>query len=315
MSDMQRKLRRVVQVSFYSSYIAAIRFAERFLGAPALAAIAALITLWECLRPQRLRDFRHFKEMRKNLPDAFWKGLGPKRHYVRMLFDWHTAVFCEILYDRWWLPRLTERVTVRGTPPDQLPGFKERPVIIAFMHTGTFGVLFPWLRSNRLSAINYGVRPAVANFFYNLHKAGDARYETPAPHYLSSKQLRILSQHLRDPGHALVISIDGKPLMPGADVQVGGNIMHLHDGAVRFAIKNKAILITAAAIRTGPFRFEIHYGQPVPEALLSRENTEPALEWLAEELWSGLRAHPAAITWTTLEALAPTKVIPRMPWP
>src|ERR1700677_715342 len=98
------------------------------------------------------REYPQFVQLRGSLPASVWNGVGAQAHMWKVSRNWNENLAVMYFYNRLGLPYWRERFTVKGTSPQQLPEWGKRPVVIAFLHTGTFALLRFWLRSQGVPA-------------------------------------------------------------------------------------------------------------------------------------------------------------------
>jgi lauroyl/myristoyl acyltransferase len=267
---------------------------------------------------KRRRDYPQFVRLRNALPPDFWKGIGPRRHYFKMIRDWNELLGAALVYHRWGLPYWQKRFQVRGTPPYALPEWGKRPMILAFLHTGPFGLVRYWLRSRGIPCASLvdGLPPILLREdHWKILAAGDLRYGLKGVPQLfrRGERLRDAIRFLK-PGHALTIALDGAELTSDR-YDAGGLPILVQKGACRIAAQANAVVIPVSVRRTTACRFEIRFGKPVPDELIQKEDFAGATQYLISELWSELKENPGDLNWTTLEALAPALKVKRMEWP
>ena len=207
---------------------------------------------------------------------------------------------------------------MRGTLPHALPEWGERPVILAFLHTGGFGLVGYWLRSQGIPCASLvdGLPPILMQEdHWKIAVVGDLRYGLKGvPHlFHRGERLRKAIRFLK-PGHALTVALDGAELTSDR-YDAGVFPILVQKGACRIAAQTNAIVIPVSVRRTAVCRFEIRFGNPVPDELIQREDFTGATQYLISELWPDLKENPSDLNWTTLEALAPTLKVKRMEWP
>jgi lauroyl/myristoyl acyltransferase len=291
---------------------------DRLLG---IAAIGFLSTLgaWSDLLHRR-RDFSQFIRLRKALGDEFWKGSTPFSHYHKMVRDWHESAAVAVLYHRLGLPRWKKRFRVVGPLPQSHPEWGKRPVIFTFIHTGPFGILCYWLRSQGIAvaSLTGGLPLIVYNrHYYKIFCIGDKRFGLENIPYIFQGQgaLRDCFRFLT-PGHALLMALDGGKLGEESErCDAGGHSILLRQGAVRMAAQTNALLIPISVRRMSPCRFEIHFRAPVPDELIDKHDPIKANQHIISDLWPDIKDHPTDLNWTTLEELAPSLRADRIGWP
>jgi len=300
---------------FFRLIIACFQKADRLWGPRCLSCLLVPALVFDGLRS--MPDYPYFKRLRETLPATFWRK-APLAHYLHMFRVWNETLVTILLYDRLSSPAWKARMTVSGTPPDQLPEWGQRPVIVTFLHAGAFGILRYWLRSRGIptASLIRGLPRILLTFGETSRQDGDARYALrDVPHtFIGPNSMRQALGFLR-PGRALTLALDGNVSGKLIPCQVNGTILHLKDGVVRFAQKTNAMVLPVSVLRRGPFRFEFRFGLPLPDRLLQSNDTRTALQYLARELWNELEQDPVAMNWSVLEALAPEKVDPRSNWP
>jgi hypothetical protein len=300
----------------HTAYFQTLRGAERVFGAGILIWMIAPEIILTCL--ERLKDYAQFRRLRAALPASFWKGLPALHHFVRMFCVWTTSLTVTLFYDRLNTPAWQKRITIRGTPPQSLPEWETRPVVIAFLHTGGFPILRYWLRAQRISAASYlGTLPRSFRHGGKFRDEADRVYGlSEVPHIFSGgKSLKEALRFLK-PGCALMVALEERDFQePHGSYSINGVSIGLNDVALRIARLAEAILIPAAVQATGPFQFEIKFGRPVPTNLMEEDAMTASNFHLLQELWPDLQQDPSAMTWTTLEALSPELRRPRGMWP
>jgi glycosyltransferase involved in cell wall biosynthesis len=319
--DLPRRLRhslgKRLRPILFRAWIFWVRKSEQIAGPRFLSALLLPLVVLDFLR--RLPDYRHFRKMRAALPASLRRG-SALAHYFTMVRTWQESLALVLLYDRLGSPRWIARLTVAGTLADHLPQWKERPVVLAYLHTGGFGFIRFVLRARGLPVALLGrALPEMLETGENaaIRRAGDERYGfTSVPHFFfDTDPLRPVVRYLQ-PGHLLVLALDGGPVTPDRlACTVGGSVFHLKETALRFARLSRALLVPVSAQRRGAFRFELRFGPPVPEALLQTGDTASVLQHLVRGLLPGLEEDPNAITWSTLEALVPELAAKRTAWP
>jgi len=302
----------------YKLFLQTFYLAECIGGADAIFLISIPFIEWDLLR--RRRDFPQFVRLRNTLPPDFWKGLSPEKHYRKMIRDWNEAGGTILVYHRLGSPYWQKRFQVLGTPPDALPEWGKRPVILTFLHTGTFAIVPFWLRSQRIptATLRWGLPFMVENAYYRqIMEEGDRRYGLAGvPHYFHRlNELREMIRFLQ-PGRALVTALDGGRVSPEMDRHdVGGFPFYVKRGACRVAAQTNAVVIPVSARRTGVCRFEIRFGKPVPDELIQKEDFADATQYLISQLWEDIKENPGDLNVTTLEAMAPDLRVKRVAWP
>jgi hypothetical protein len=286
--------------------ITLVRGADASVGPAFLPPVLLPRIVVDALR--RVRDYKQFLRLRATLPANFWR-CGPLRHYLRMIIHWQQSLAISLLADRFVEERWQRRIQIRGTPPDALPEWGKRPVVIAYLHTAGFLLMRYWLRSRGLTAATVvRARPRILRR-YELRKRsrlGKTR------NYVRRGNLRAAMQFLV-PGHVLMVAMDACPrsrhLVMGAPIGI-------NDGAVRLAMLSNALLLPASVwIRRGS-QLMFCFAPPVPREIMERGDIVAANEYLARQLWNDLRNDRCAIGWTTLEAYSPEELIrPRQTWP
>jgi len=303
-----------VPESFYRFFFAV----ERVCGAAAVPWLMSPYVLWSVVR--RRKEYHQFARLRNTQPPAFWKGISPRRHYFKMIRVWHEFLGMAVSYHRLGLPYWQARVEVKGTPPDKLPEWGARPVILAFLHTGTFGMLRFWMRARKIPTASLIVAmPAIVDNpnFQKYLDAGDKSYGLEGvPHmFRGATGLRNAIRFLK-PGHVLTMALDGSKTSSEADrLDAGGIPIYVKQGACRVAAQTNALVVPAAVRRTSASRYEVRFGKPVPDELIQKEDFTAATQHLISELWPDIQKDPSDLNWTSLEALAPTLQTGRTGWP
>jgi lauroyl/myristoyl acyltransferase len=306
------------RLRFYKILYEIYRAVERIGGAAAIPWLMAPLIGWDLVK--RRRDFPQFVRLRNALPPEFWKGLGPRQHYFRMIQVWYEMIGTGLVYDRSGLPYWQKRFQVKGTPPQALPEWGARPMILAFLHTGSFGLNRYWLRSRGIPCASLvAMLPSILEneFHQKILDAGDLLYglEGVPQTFKVSGGMRNAIRFLK-PGRVLIVPLDGGNCPP--DLQrydAGGFPLLAHQGACRLAAQTNAVVIPVALRRTAACQFEIRFGKPVPDALIQKKNFAGATQHLISELWADLKENPGDLNWTTLEALSPALKAKRIEWP
>lgn len=291
---------------------------ERAFGIDSMFAQTNLMTELDLIK--RRSDIPQFVALREAVGDRLWQGGSAKQHFRKMVRDWNESALVAIAYDRLRQPQWKKRFTVRGTLPEHHPDWGKRPVIFTYMHTGCFGILRFWLRSQgyALAALAGGLPMLVANKHYEkIAAAGDEEYGlTNVPQIFHRYGALREGMRFLTPGHALLIAIDGGRMGDdGEKCEVDGFPILIKQGAARMAAQTNAILIPVSVRRTGFCRFEVHYHDPVPDALVTKQNSAAASQNMVSQLWTDLRQDPTELTWTTLEEMAPALKKIRTSWP
>jgi hypothetical protein len=301
----------------YRALIRVVRWTDRTLGINGLFWMLLPWTLWEILR--RRRDFRYFVQLRNRLPGPFWKGTGALAHFLRMISRWQGALCVCLLYDRLRTPRWSRRCRIEGTPPDRLPEWGRRPVVLAFLHSDGYATLRYWLRSRGIPSATLvaGFPPPLnQEAFLQIRATADSAYGLEGyPHTFTPEQLKALIQALT-PGRVLAIALDGIATAgPLVEHPLEGRSIRLKDGAFRIAARCTAILMPVTIEQTGFLTFTFTFGEPVPDAWLNDADPRRAHEGLLAQLWNLPRRKPCSLTWSTLESLAPGENRSRTSWP
>lgn len=307
-----------LQDAAYLLYLRFFSAVERIVG-PAVVPlfIYPLIRLDIFLRK---RDYPQFVRLRNVLPQQFWRGVSSWDHYYGMIRNWHEMGAAVLAYPQWRSPGWHGRIQIKGTPPHALAEWGKRPVILTFLHTGSFALVHFWMRSQGVVAVSHiaGLPPMLENEHHlNMMAAGDRAYGLDGvPNVF--RRWTGLREAIRFlvPGHALTMALDGGLRSEQfRRYDAGGFPILVRNGACRMAAQTNAIIMPVSARRTGCCRFELFFGKPVADELLLKEDFFAATQHLITELWQELKEHPADLNWTTLEALAPELVVDRISWP
>ena len=311
---------RVKLLSFlHGLFFNSLELGDQMIGP---AAVYALIQPWIWLDlAKREREYPDFLQHRNTMPKEFWKGLGPRRHHYKMVRDWYEGGALILLYHRLGLPHWQRRIRVSGELPQAHPEWGKRPVIFTFLHTGPFALLVFWLRSQAvLASTLVGGLPFVVNndHFRRIIHRGDSRHGVEGVPLVIQRfggRLREVHRFLT-PGHSLLVALDGGRRHDEVDRYHAGEFpIMLRRGAARLAVQTNAIVIPISIRRTALLRFEIHFGNPVPDELIKGKDFAAINQHLVAELWGDIQNHPGELNWTTLEALAPAFNASRASWP
>jgi hypothetical protein len=272
--------------------------------------------IFTCLK--RCQGYSQLCRLRSGLPDSFWKGAPALHHFMTMFCVWISSLTTTLFYDRLNSPAWKKRITQRGTPPHLLAEWGQRPVVIAFLHTGGYPILRHWLRAHLVPTASYlGGIPRFFRHGQKFRDKADHAYGLDGvPHiFFGGKSLREALRFLK-PGRALAVALEERDFQkPHEAYCANGVSICLNQVAFRIALLADAILMPAAIRQTGPFRFEISFGRPVPNDLMKEGSMAAANLHLLRELWPDLEQDPSALTWTTLEAVSPDLIKPRGEWP
>jgi hypothetical protein len=231
---------------------------------------------------------------------------------------WGSCVIVNVFYDRLASTAWRKRCTMRGTPPHLRPDWKQRPFIIAFLHTGGFIVLRDWLRAHRAPTALYliGIH-RIARHTAPLRKPGDLAHglEGVPYEFYGGGSLPAVHRFLT-PGHIVLVALEERDFRkPPHPYPCADHTICLNRVAFRLALRSGAILMPAATRTRGDFRFEITFGPPVPDALMHEDGLAAANQHLLDALWPALADNPVDLTWTPLEACSPDLIKPRGKWP
>jgi lauroyl/myristoyl acyltransferase len=310
-------LKRIWAVLYPVSIVVLRRF-EVWFGPKALPWILGPSICWDFAR--RLPDYELFKSLRSVHAPAFWGELTARYHYYVMVRNWQSTLATALLCDRLRAPGWAGRIEIRGVPPHQLSEWGKRPVIVVYIHSGAFGILRHWLRSQSVPTAAFvasmprvltgsWTRPISINADRVNGLAGVPQF------FQGVDQLRDALAFLV-PGHVMTMGLDAGPSARFSNAfRVNGAEMWLNTTVVRLAAASGAVLLPASVAASDVCRFEIQFGQPVPHELIDRHNPEPAIQFIIDQLWKEIEAEPSALGWTNLEALAPNLARSHVPWP
>jgi lauroyl/myristoyl acyltransferase len=310
----RRGFKRGLEYLYYKFLVELFCLIENVCGAAVVPWLMAPLAGLDMLK--RKRDFPQFVRLRSALPDEFWQGVPPQQHYRKIIRDWHEGLGTMLFYHRLSRPYWQKRFQITGSPPHTLPEWGKRPMIMAFLHTGQFGLIRFWLRAQGISAASLiGGLPHFADLHVNILNIGDIRYGlqgVPQTFY-TTRSLRDAIRFLT-PGHVLTVAMDGDGTSLNQH-SAGEFPIQVKEGACRIAAQTNSLVIPTSVRRTAPCRYELRFGQPVPDELIQKEDFCAATQYLISELWNDLKKDPQELNWTTLEALAPTLKAKRTWWP
>jgi hypothetical protein len=299
---------RLIQL-YFTLYLKWITWLDRIAGAWGL--LLAISTLYLMDLRGRRRDYSKFLLLRGRRPDAFWKGVTPAHHYFTYVWHWLMCGAGIVIYPRLGSPYWRKRFRVVGTPPQELPEWNKRPVVLACIHIGGFSLIPFWLRSMgiRAATIIGGLPPIIDNDeFRRICQIGDRAYGLEGLPLMFPRRGPSVRETFRflKPGNILVMAIDGGKVSAEHDsYDAGGFTFYANQGAARFAASTKAILVPVTLVYAGFFRYEARFGTPVPDELLQNEDYHGATQNLVTQLWQAALDYPAEISWTAMEAYAP----------
>jgi hypothetical protein len=285
-------------LSLAPQLVAFLRRWEKTFGPAGLPVILVPAIGFDLLR--RAIDYREFKKARRALPPAFWRGLTPARHYLLMIRNWQCTLAAGLLGDRLDSPAWRRRIRVRGTPPEKLPGWGERPVILVHLHTGAYGVIHYWLRAQRLKATSYRaglpqfLTTPWANRIFDAADRVQGLTDIPSM-FVGPRSLRRMIDFLI-PGHVLVVALDAESVS-SARFSVRGHEIRLSQGVAHLA---HAIVVPISMSCRGLARFDIRFGPPVPDDLIDRRNPGPTIQHLLDWLWHEVEKDPSVLGWNSL---------------
>jgi lauroyl/myristoyl acyltransferase len=309
-----RSLRVDLEILYYKFHVKFFGLLEGIFGAGIVAWFMKPLAWVDMLK--RKRHFAQFLRLRSALPEKFWQDAPAKEHLWKITRDWQEGCGAMMLYHRLSLPYWQKRFTITGNPPQTLPEWGKRPMVLAFLHTGQFGLIRFWMRAQGVptAALIAGL-PHIAGVISNNLKIGDRRYgltDVPQTFY-ASRSLRAAVRFLT-PGHVLTIALDGDGSSPHQHT-AGEFPIQVKEGACRIAAITHALVIPTSVKRTAPCCFEIRFGRPVPDELMKQKDSSAATQYVISELWKDLENDPEELNWTTLEALAPALKEKRNWWP
>jgi hypothetical protein len=289
----------------YPAMIRVVRWTDQSLGIGAIFWLLLPWTLWEMLR--RRRDFRYFARLRNRLPKPFWQGTCALKHFLRMIFRWQGSIATCILCDRLSTPRWSKRCSIVGIPPDRLPDWGRRPVVLTFIHLDGFATIAYWLRSKGIpTSILSGWPPPPLDqkIFKSVSAMANSEYGLgDYPDWFITKQMKAMIQSIV-PDRVLAIALDGIATAgPLLEHPFEGTSIQLKDGAFRIAARHSAILMPVSIEQTGFLRFTLRFGEPVPEEWMRDAEPSRSHEHLLSQLWDVARRDPCSLTWSTLESL------------
>jgi lauroyl/myristoyl acyltransferase len=269
---------------------------------------------------RRRKDYGQFLRLRQAVPDEFWKGLTPALHHWKMIWRWQLTGAAILHYHRLGLPYWQRRFHIQGTPPWELPEWGKRPFVVAFLHTGAFPLIPFWLRSRGIpAAFVLGGLPFILDneAFQSMRQAGDHRYGVegiPLTFQRRGPAVRDAFRFLA-PGRILAMALDGGRLSAEFDAyETGVFPFYAKQGACRIAAQTNAVIMPIALRCTDTVKFEVRFGQPVPDEILLRHDYAAATQHLVTELWNDLKENPDEISWTTLEGISPALRAKRTGW-
>ncbi len=276
------------------------RFAERAWGTRSLPWVLWPFVLVEFLMFRM--PYGMFRKDRYRLPTAFWRGEGFFRHCVRLVWQWQGSP--SVYYDRLQSPEWRRNIRITGTPPHRLPGWGTRPVVLGFLHNSGFMAIRYWLRAQGIPAATFAWY--VEGMYHrcgHIRDAGDRLYGLEGvPHIFFAKgDMREMVKFLK-PGRLLLVALDGYAQARDVPYQVNGRPMVLRDGAARLAAAKNAILQPVSMLQRSFSRFDIHFGDPLPDEVVMCGDSRVATQRLGEELWGVLEKNPGAISWVTLQS-------------
>lgn len=293
-----------------------MRACDKRFGAGCASAFLACSSVLDFVR--RLVDFREFKRLRRALPDDFWRGTPPLRHYFTMVRTWQCTLAAALMSDRLGDPDWVRRVRIRGTPPQMMPEFRHRPVILVHLHTGAYGALHYWLRAQGLPAAAYRAGSPeflLSDWALGIFAAADLQHgvaELPSV-LIGLPALRATLKFLV-PGRILTVALDAES-GSSAIFRAQGHPIQLSTGVVHLAQSSGAVLVPASMLSCTIGRFEIRFKPPVPDEWIDRRNPRRAIQYLLDQLWQDVEENPSRLGWSSLVRLAPGDKPHHIPWP
>ena len=194
--------------------------------------------------------------------------------------------------DRLAAPKWMARCQIDGLAHLQAARQQGRPVVLAYCHFGSFPVAHCWLRGG-LGLPFGGLVGGNSSMRTRLARIQDRFQPLPElPVALYPDELRELARFLVA-GNLLYIAIDA-PTGKQMDVPFcAGWNFQMATGAIRFASRHQAELITCSITNEGAWRYRITFGRPVPRELLNDEADWPhAGRHLLDELLPLFQARP-----------------------
>jgi lauroyl/myristoyl acyltransferase len=263
--------------------------------------------------PAILRNLRRVRLSRltrswNNFPSSWRPSFV--RFLVRQTFGLYHAERVHLWPDRLCTERWRTRCPIEGEEFLKRSDTDGRGVVLASLHFGAYETLPYWLRAHGIVTTMVRGEPAadalksLSNYQYSLSPPADV------PLFLSAHDFAPLPRfaHVRQlvpPGRRLLVMVDVDRGLQ-FEVPFADRVFRMATGAIRLAAMARADLIPCLIWETGPWKFRLFFGAPVPREHFGRSPDSHAIgRHLLGEFAKVIPRHPEQCRWRMLSAFLP----------
>ena len=287
-----------------------LRWCERHLPTDVMSLLMwppAIVRNLRRVRPGRLASSWN------NLPSSWRPNFF--RFLVRQTFGLYHGERVHLWPDRLCTEAWRSRCRVEGKQFLKKSDTDGRGVVLASLHFGAYETLPYWLRAHDIVTTMVRGEPALdalkslSSYQYSLSPPANV------PLFLSANDFAPLPRfaHVRQlvaPGRRLLVMVDVDRGLQ-FEVPFADRMFRMASGAIRLAIMAHADLVPCLIWETGPWKFQLFFGVPVPREYLSESpDLQPAGRHLLGEFAKVVACHPEQCRWRMLSAFLPPQVKP-----
>jgi lauroyl/myristoyl acyltransferase len=192
-------------------------------------------------------------------------------------------------------PKWRDRLQLTGAEYLESARKKNRPVVLAFWHSGPYFLMRYWLRAAGFPASTLVEGRSQNRKAMKRWKDSVSPFPEIPIAFHREDELRETLQFLAT-GNPLLIAVDvltGKQM----DVPVDEHWKFgMANGAVRMAMRRGAELIPCSIVETDTWRFQIRLGPPVPASVMASRDAVIVGKHLLDAMLPALREYPEQCT-------------------
>jgi lauroyl/myristoyl acyltransferase len=235
------------------------------------------------------------------------------RFLVRQTFGLYHGERVHLWPDRLCTERWRSRCRVEGDQFLKKSDADGRGVVLASLHFGAYETLPYWLRAHGIVTTMVRGEPALdalkslSNYQYSLSPPADVPLFLSAHDFVPLPRFAHVRQLVR-PGQRLLVMVDVDRGLQD-EVPFVDRVFRMASGAIHLAAMASADLIPCLIWETGPWKFQLFFGTPVPRQYLGKSPDLQAIgRHLLGEFARVIARHPEQCRWRMLSAFLPPEV-------